>query len=556
MGDRVTFPNLSKEGSPPQEFKKFISEDFLLLNKHPDLVERLMKAVVHLLAPRIAAVSEQFAWMKNVVPNEYKHDLSDIAKMKSDYSLAFLENLCEMKNDECVKLLDVCNELYLEALVKHSGDDAQLIADIKTINDSDLSDEEMEASENRVLEAAKNFGFCIIFGDLLTYERARNAKRLRKGSISIFKRFDLLKFEVGLFHMAMAKTIIHYKKLCPDLSNTAEKCTLPNFRARLFLHKITNVAGTIKKDGNWELQDQFKSACGEEALMSLMKQYFCLDGVGCDKSDANQASKTYEDAVEVILKFLDKTGIELYYDPDRSQFESFDDLEAYSTRLVSSHLLDLVHDLMAHHGDGRGLRALRRLSILQFLANAGQRSKYALNLNISEISYHISSDYEKLRNDIQATVNPHGRVKSSVDCDKFEEHKIKQVKRKMDSLHGHFDLTTIENSVKALDVQIKISENFHDELQLSKSTGSHHYDYIGDENRMKIRKSYDEVKPFSHDRQKVKMKNPVGSSIFSELKPSDIEKFISRNRRNFSKKITAMTDYVSDDDESNDCEEN
>lgn len=91
-------------------------------------------------------------------------------------------------------------------------------------------------------------------------------------------------------------------------------------------------------------------------------------------------SKKYEDACEVVQTFLDENGVHLYYDPDKAPHQCHDDLQAYTTRLVATYLLDKVHSLMSKNGDGNGLRAMRRLSILQFLSSGGQRSKYALNL--------------------------------------------------------------------------------------------------------------------------------------------------------------------------------
>lgn len=103
--------------------------------------------------------------------------------------------------------------------------------------------------------------------------------------------------------------------------------------------------------------------------------------------------------------------------------------------------------------------------------------------------YEISSPFEQFRNNMNATVNDFGFSESSVDGDKFQEHKIKQVKHNMDNLHGQYGNDNIAKTVQALDVQIKISEQCHDEFQLKGRRSQNSHDYMGVENRSKIKKN-------------------------------------------------------------------
>ena len=128
------------------------------------------------------------------------------------------------------------------------------------------------------------------------------------------------------------------------------------------------------------------------------------------------------------------------------------------------------------------------------------------------------------------------------------------MKRKLDALHGQHDLSSIENAVQALDTQSKISENFIDEFQIKHpgNRPSHSYDYIGDESKEKIKKVFESVKPFSRKRGKVGFVNPVKSSVFSDLKDTDISKFLERNKKNFKKGTIDI--YEEDSSDSEDIE--
>ena len=153
---------------------------------------------------------------------------------------------------------------------------------------------------------------------------------------------------------------------------------------------------------------------------------------------------------------------------------------------------------------------------------------------------------------MNATVNDFGLHNTSVDGDKFQEHKVKQVKHNIDNLHGQVGNGNIEKTVQALDIQIKISEQLHDEFQLKGKRSQTSYDYVGVENRSKIQRMFNDIQPFSNSRPKVTLKNPVQSSLFS-FKPGVISKFVERNKKNFNRRLTFVEhSNDSDDDYDND----
>ena len=84
-------------------------------------------------------------------------------------------------------------------------------SDLKKIKDLESNDDECLAAEKRISKIAHDFGIPCIFGDLLTFERFRTGKRIRKGSVTILERFDLLRFDLSIFHLKMNRTILEFQ---------------------------------------------------------------------------------------------------------------------------------------------------------------------------------------------------------------------------------------------------------------------------------------------------------------------------------------------------------
>ena len=281
-------------------------------------------------------------------------------------------------------------------------------------------------------------------------------------------------------------------------------------------------------DGNFEKHIQFFSDVAQESLNSALMEHFVNSEGDIFKE------QTLEDLKGEILNFLDQSNIVLYWGAKCG--DPFDDLHKYHSRLVSSHLMNQVHKLFSKAGDGQGLRTVCKVSAPYFLSLGGNRSKYAKYSFKDNVCYDASSDRQKERSDLSITVNAWGGP-SSVDCDEFQEHRIKNLKGFVDSLHGNLDPSNLEKSIKSADLQLKISAEMERELHVSYTSAGSSAHFLSDDEKRKVAKVMNEIKPFSRTRKQVKFVEPLlESNNFAKL---DIDKelvagFLKRNKGQFA----------------------
>ena len=122
--------------------------------------------------------------------------------------------------------------------------------------------------------------------------------------------------------------------------NIDDKITLSHFKALLGgLDIISNQESKIKKNGCFELHDQFINELGTQYLMNSFENYI--------KNNSDSFNVTDSDsAIGLILDFLDKNEIRYFYDPtvDNEENDKFDDLLSYCKDLCGRTVLSLVTD--------------------------------------------------------------------------------------------------------------------------------------------------------------------------------------------------------------------
>ena len=236
-----------------------------------------------------------------------------------------------------------------------------------------------------------------------------------------------------------------------------------------------------------------------------------------------------------IKKFLNQNNIVLRWGSEPG-VKPYDDLHKYHSRLVSSHLMNQVHKLFSKFGDGQGMRTVSKVSMPYFLNLGGSKSKYAKYAFKDNVCYDASSERQRERCDLSITVNAWGGP-YSVDCDEFQEHRIKNLKGFVDSLHGNLDPTNIEKSMKSADLQLKISDEVERALNVNYRSPGNANQFLSDEEIRKVTKIIDDIKPFSRDRKPVKFKEPLEEEDnFSKLneEPKLVVDFLNRNKEQFS----------------------
>ena len=197
--------------------------------------------------------------------------------------------------------------------------------------------------------------------------------------------------------------------------------------------------------------------------------------------------------------------------------------------------MNQVHKLFSKFGDGRGMRTVNRAATPYFLNLGGQKSKYAKYSFKDNVCHDSSSDRQQERNDLSITVNAWGGP-NSVDCDEFQEHRIKNIKGFLDDLHGNHDPSNIDKTVKSADLQLKISEEIERAMNMSYTSAGTSSRYMSNEEVAKVEKLMKELKPFSRQRKSITFVQPLQEvNNFAKLEsdPSLVLEFLSRNKEQF-----------------------
>ena len=281
-------------------------------------------------------------------------------------------------------------------------------------------------------------------------------------------------------------------------------------------------------DGNFEKHLQFFSCIAQESLKEALGEHF-RDMV------VSEQDQTLSELEKMLRNFLKSNNIVLFWGAE--SVEPYDDLQRYHSRLVSAHLMNEIHKLFAKSGDGHGLRTVSRVSTAYFLNQGGQKSKYAKYTLKDNICHDSSSEQQKRRNDLSTTVNAWGGASHSVESDKFQEHKIKNIKGLLDNLHGNMDPANIEKTLKSADLELKISAELEKSMNVSYTNPDSSKKFMTEEEVGKVGKTLSQLRPFSRDRSPVKFVAPiVGNSNFSKLEEdtSFVLNFLLRNRDQYS----------------------
>ena len=271
-----------------------------------------------------------------------------------------------------------------------------------------------------------------------------------------------------------------------------------------------------------------RNSIAEESLKTALKEHFLSQEIGSIDQNLSNIEK-------LLTDFLKSKNIVLHWRSHLSQ-EPFDDLHKYHARLVSSHVMNKVHKLFSKYGDGHGLRVVNRVSTSYFLNVGGHRSKYAKYSYKDNVCHDSSSARQQLRNDLSTSVNAWGGA-HSVDSDQFQEHRIKNIKGFMDSLHGNLEPTNIEKTLKSVDLELKISAEVERALNISYKSPGTSSKFLTNDEISKIGKLLNQIQPFSTDRKPVVFVEPFVERSNYSILDSDTnltEEFLKRNKGQFS----------------------
>ena len=328
-----------------------------------------------------------------------------------------------------------------------------------------------------------------------------------------------------------------YKACMVDEDNVDDILTLAWFKSWLNLKNITNQESKIKKPGIFEVHDQYITELGLQFLVNAFENFL--------EANADTLEVTSEtDAVQLILDFLEESGIKYYFDPESSEEkDKYDDLLSYCRDLCSRTVLSIVSDKLEEESDAVGLRSFRISMILYFLNRKQdvQDSKYAYSLLLDLVLELSASERTRQRMDNLVCVNVKGKPGEGIHRDKKCEHFVKEVKNALKGTHSNLKDLTVDKTVTSLSVINRITT--HDlESMLSNSLSSNtSYDYIGEEKKKIMADKISEINPFSKNRMKFDFYDKSRGSPFAGMSIVKIDKFVVRNCGHFKRRFKKIT---------------
>ena len=428
------------------------------------------------------------------------------------------------------KIMDALQCEYLELVGQQSDNKDMFFKDLDVILSVEGDAAMRKEAEKRIRQEVLSAGEMICHGDYLTNIRFETCKRLKQGSVTAIERYDFMKmFRLGLFHLRMTKTIQDLECGMKNEVNLDDVLSLGWFRTILGLNNISNKEENIKRCGQFEYHDQFCLEIGSALLISAFKTFL--------KSEPSTPAKTHEGAVQFILEFLEFSDIKYFYDTENyDEKDPFDDCLSSCKENASRTVLSMVADVMEHEGDGLGLRGMRTIMIPYFLNKRKQQtSKYAPMLLLNKVYFMGASPRTQDRVDLLACVNPTGETGRNVARDEYNEHKVRSCKEVLRGLHSQLTDANISKSMLGSNTLSILESHDKDSILSSHSGGKSSHSYFSDEERAKIKEEVEKIEPFDRNRDRVEFYDKSKGSVFGGLAESDLQRFLVRNKKLFSR---------------------
>ena len=269
----------------------------------------------------------------------------------------------------------------LDRILEQNPDDMQYAADLHLIRQTIVGKETAEekglrlAAEGRVMEVVLRHGEAIGHGDLLTFQKVRQAILMQSTATTAIDRLEYMgAFRIQLFHLTMAKCAMDTMAAMPDGNMFEEPGTLAHSAAHMgILDWFSNVKKTIVRCGNFERHAQHLEAHQQALLHNMLTNYLKVTQVDVSKV------RTRTEVERFLSDMFQHFGIRWWWDP-----EALDTMAEVPCKLFQSSrdqvvrlILDLAFKQAERENDSVALRALRRVMIIAFRASTS-RSKYAL----------------------------------------------------------------------------------------------------------------------------------------------------------------------------------
>ena len=533
--------HLPNESKSPEEIEALFQPSLVMIN-HPDMdLERAhLSYVIAVSVGREIGFHRQDA--ENLVkylPKHHQHKWSHLPLEEAQIKLVPPHYFQETVIAEMIQMAEELQKELLELLKNQIPNNLQFSNDLDHIYRVVPAEESPEAKSARLLAEYRvkaillDHGENIGHGDLLTFQKFRQAKLMRISSVRAVDRLEFLGiFRMELFHLVMSKTAQDIKAGMPDRNMVCDKGSLANAAAKLGINGwFSNEKKRVVKCGNYERHHQHLKAWQLSLLLNMYDNYIK------EKPAELAAVKSSKAAERFILGMLRHYGALWYWDPDfvDPYADHKCDLFLSSRDQVIRLALDLAFHQCEKENDAQGLRTLRRVMIPYFLNKSkAQTSKYARYTLMDLVVELSSSERSQVRMEHLVTVNPSGTKGGGLFRDKYNEVMVRLVKdaiRRQHSALGDLQIQTVIQSLSAMTA-------LHDhnlKSRLYETTSRHKSgDLVGKQRFELLSELVSEVDPFSTSRETVTdFDNKSSGSPFASLKTSDVIRFFSSVKMDF-----------------------
>ena len=335
-------------------------------------------------------------------------------------------------------------------------------------------------------------------------------------------------FRPGMFHCSLNKEILDMEQKMPELRNVDDQTSKAGLKTRAGIRNVTNV-GKVIQDKNYELHRQYSEAVGERALLCAWKEYLKT------LSTEEKTTKTKENAEFILKKFVKVFQFNYYFDQEYEP-DYFDDCHKDALDNANRTILSKLLRKAVKQSDGKGVRA-SSLALIPFFLNRGlvQNSKYAAMLLMAHIEYLRASTKLKDRLDRYVSVNTKGGWETGIAKDMQNEFYVDTVKKLLKNLKIKTSYQA-DRAILDLPVSSKIVENDLDAVGMKKEGQGTSYAYLTEENLQEMDEVFEEVNPFSQDRDKITFQQDMPAMFEGPaLSDENLVRFLARNRYSFHK---------------------
>ena len=384
QSETVDTSHLDSEGLNMEDTLRLFQPSIFMLNtsEHRQEFNHLQYVLMLALGRELATLlPDQVGHWQQVLPEHHDHPQSNLPPLKAQITILPPMHYRETEHKDMIAMAMELQMERLRLLLQIYPDNVQLSEDFDRIQleitGEEAPDEkvEREAAEQRVKHVLLQHGELISHGDLLTFQRVRQAIMMQADEVRALDRLDFIGlFRLQIFHLTMSKVCTDIISAMPNVNKVEEKGSLANVAALLGdLGWFCNKKKQIVRGDNFERHAQTLKAYQLALLQNMFENH--IKNAGVDLS----AIKTEKQVLETLANMMESFGAYWYWDVDAEDPLADRDCGLFkaSRDQVVRLALGLAFRQAQHENDALALRALRRVMIVYFAASTS-KSKYAL----------------------------------------------------------------------------------------------------------------------------------------------------------------------------------